>query len=431
MSKRIKWSEILIIGLAFFATYFGAGNLIFPPMMGLQSGSSYAVSILGMALSAIFLPILTIVIIGKIGNVQGITDHVSPKLYNIFLTLSMILTMVISVPRTAAVAIEMGVRGVYSGTPYIPGVAIYFLIVFFVAKSKDNVLDKIGKYLTPVMVIILFVLIIRGVFDPLGTPVDTENSQPFFSAFLSGYQTGDVSMSFVMASIFIGTVVNKGYSDAKSRSKVMLLAGMVAFVCLLIIYGGLLYMGACVSADYPNGIGQAELLVDMILRSGGHVAMAALGVAVVLACLTTAIGQVTAIADHFSHISGNRVSYVSCESVIILVCVAIAFLGVDQIVSLTAPLFGLLYPAMIALLILAVFRKLVPNDGAWQGAFYCVVLYSAIETLIAYGISPIVFTNIVAVMPLSSVGFGWVVPFIVGLIGGSVWGIASKKTAVA
>ena len=145
MSKRIKWSEILIIGLAFFATYFGAGNLIFPPMMGLQSGNSYAVSILGMALSAIFLPILTIVIIGEIGNVQGITDHVSPKLYNIFLTLSMILTMVISVPRTAAVAIEMGVRGVYSGTPYIPGVAIYFLVVFFVAKSKDNVLDKIGK----------------------------------------------------------------------------------------------------------------------------------------------------------------------------------------------------------------------------------------------------------------------------------------------
>ena len=86
---------------------------------------------------------------------------------------------------------------------------------------------------------------------------------------------------------------------------------------------------------------------------------------------------------------------------------------------------------MIALLILAVFRKLVPNDGAWQGAFYCVVLYSAIETLIAYGISPIVFTSIVAVMPLSSIGFGWVVPFIVGLIGGSVWGIASKKTAVA
>ena len=65
------------------------------------------------------------------------------------------------------------------------------------------------------------------------------------------------------------------------------------------------------------------------------------------------------------------------------------------------------------------------------GGIYCVVLYSAIETLIAYGISPIVFTSIVAVMPLSSIGFGWVVPFIVGLIGGSVWGIASKKTAVA
>ena len=69
MSKRIKWSEILIIGLAFFATYFGAGNLIFPPMMGLQSGNSYAVSILGLALSAIILPILTHVSIEQFCNV--------------------------------------------------------------------------------------------------------------------------------------------------------------------------------------------------------------------------------------------------------------------------------------------------------------------------------------------------------------------------
>ena len=40
-SKSIKVKDILILGFAFFATYFGAGNLIFPPQLGLVSGSSY------------------------------------------------------------------------------------------------------------------------------------------------------------------------------------------------------------------------------------------------------------------------------------------------------------------------------------------------------------------------------------------------------
>ena len=38
--KKIKFTDVLFVGLAFFASYFGAGNLIFPPMLGLHTFSS-------------------------------------------------------------------------------------------------------------------------------------------------------------------------------------------------------------------------------------------------------------------------------------------------------------------------------------------------------------------------------------------------------
>ncbi len=431
MGKRIRASDVIFIGLAFFATYFGAGNLIFPPMMGLQSGTHWLAGMVGMTLSAIALPILTLVLIGRVGSFKDITDHVSPKLYDAYLTLVIILTMVISIPRTAAVAIEMGAQGIYAGTPYVPGVIVYFLIVFFVAASKDNVLDKVGKFLTPVMVLILLILVVRSIIFPLGTPVETGTEQPFFNSFLSGYQTGDVSVSIVMATIFIGTVVGKGYSEPKVRSKVMSLAGLVAAVCLFVIYGGLLYMGACGGSEYPADIGQAELLVGLIRSNGGQLAMSALGLAAILACLTTAAGQVAASAEHFSAMSKNKISYRVCEIGVILFCGAIALLGVDRIVSLTAPLFGLLYPSMIVLVILGAFRRFIPNDGAYRGAFFCVLLFNAIETVIAYGLKAQFLQTIVDVMPLSSLGLGWVLPFVVGLIVGGLLGCVKKSAKAA
>ncbi|MFR7894467.1 MAG: branched-chain amino acid transport system II carrier protein [Dysosmobacter sp.] len=109
--KKIKFTDVLFVGLAFFASYFGAGNLIFPPMLGLQSGSNWLSGMIGMLASGVGLPILAIIVLGMCGSVQKISDHVNKKFYTVMIGAIMILCCCVSIPRTAAVGIEMGASG--------------------------------------------------------------------------------------------------------------------------------------------------------------------------------------------------------------------------------------------------------------------------------------------------------------------------------
>lgn len=260
--------DIAILGFAYFATYFGAGNLIFPPLLGLNSGSSFFSGLVGLTLSGVFLPIFTLIVIGLNGNVHAITDHVGKYTYNILLAALMLVCTFVSIPRTCATAIQLGIQGNIPAAPFIPLVILYFLISFFFSLDKNRVMDRMGKYLTPLLALILVIISVLGIIHPLGTPGAPSVPQPFVNAFLGGYNTGDVLVSFIMASVFITAIANKGYTEIKQRNHCLIACGLIAFILLFIIYGALLYMGACVSQDYPQTIGRADLLVAIIRRIG-------------------------------------------------------------------------------------------------------------------------------------------------------------------
>lgn len=424
--KNIKFMDILILGFAFFATYFGAGNLIFPPQLGLNSGSSFLAGLTGLTVSGIFLPIFTLIVIGLNGDVHSIMDHVGKSAYNVLLFALMIVCTFVSIPRTCATAIELGIKGNIPSAPFIPLVVVYFAITFYMASDKNNVMDKMGKYLTPLLAIILVVIAIMGIANPLGTPVAPSVPNPFTNAFLGGYNTGDVLVSFIMAAAFINSINGKGYTEKGERNKALIYCGLVAFVLLLIIYGSLLYMGACVSGDYPKTIGRAELLVAIIQRVGGAV-MLPMGIAVVLACLTTAIGQVAAVADFFNTATHGKLSYKKV-AIVCSVCSALtALLGVDGIVTYVGWIFGVCYPPCLALLVLGCLSKVVPNEGAYKGSVYLVTIYAIMESL--PGLNGIgIVKSIVKAMPLATWGFGWILPFIVGFIGGAVLWKSNSNT---
>lgn len=419
MEKKIKTSDVIFIGLALFATYFGAGNLIFPPMLGLQSGSGWGGGMVGMLASGVGLPVLAIIILGKCGSVQQISDHVHKKFFNIFIGVIMILCCCVSIPRTAAVAIEMGLQGLWGSAPYIPAIIIYFLIAFFFARDRGTALDKVGKILTPVMTVILFILVIKGAAVPLGVPGEATAESPFLNSFLGGYSTGDVLVSFLMASIFFGTIVDKGY-DGRQMKRVNLGAGIIAAVCLAIVYGGLFFMGACVSGQYGTDIGNADLLLAIIRSSGGQIAIYGLCFSVILACLTTAIGQITAVADFFETATDKKLPYKTLVIIVPIVTTIVASFGLDKIVSLTSPWFSFTYPIALVLMILGIFEKQVPNDGAFKGAVYLTVIYAILDLPSEYGVHIGALDTILNKIPLYGYGFGWIVPAAVGFIIGLV-----------
>lgn len=427
--KKIKFSDVLFIGLAFFATYFGAGNLIFPPMLGLQSGSSWGSGMLGMLISGVGLPILALLVLGKSGSVQAISDHVGKKFYNIFIGAIMILCCCVSIPRTAAVGIEMGLQGVWEGAPYLVSVIIYFVLAYLFAKDRGSALDKVGKILTPVMTIILFILVVKGAIDPIGTPSEPTFDNAFLSSFLGGYSTGDVLVSFLMAAVFFSTVRSHGY-DGKQLKKVNALAGLVAAICLIVIYGGLLYMGACVSDKYTaDSISNADLLLAIIRSSGGQIAIYGLCLSVVLACLTTAIGQITAVADFFEEVSGGKLPYKILVIVVPIITTLVASFGLDTIVSLTSPWFSFTYPIALVLMLLGLFSKWISNDGCYKGAVYVTIVYAVLDLPAEYGAHIGFLDSILNCIPLYNIGLGWIIPAVVGFIVGMLVYPKNKKIA--
>ena len=335
------------------------------------------------------------------------------------LTILMFICTLISIPRTAAVATELGVAGIFGSAPYVPVIIIYFIICFLVGRTKESVLDRIGKYLTPLMVVILFVVVIKGMLSPLGTPGAPLVPNPAINAVLTGYQTGDVLVSVLMAAVFIGTVHEHGYKRGKEETAIVIKASVVAFICLFVIYGGLLFIGATVNTEYDPSIGNADLLVELIRRLGGQVAMSAFGLAVVLACLTTAIGQLTSVADFYegTRLFRGKVSYQTLFIIAAVISAAVATLGLDTIIALAAPIFSLAYAPCLVLMLLGILQDVIPNDGGFKGAMLLTIIEAFFEMLQAYIGSP-ALGSLLDKLPFYSQGFGWVAPAAIGLIAG-------------
>ena len=378
--KKIKFTDVLFVGLAFFASYFGAGNLIFPPMLGLQSGSNWLSGMIGMLASGVGLPILAIIVLGMCGSVQKISDHVNKKFYTVMIGAIMILCCCVSIPRTAAVGIEMGLQGIWPGAPYLVFVIIYFAIAFLFAKDRGTALDNVGKILTPVLA----------------------------------------------AGVVFDSIKRKGYEGEAFR-KAHVRACLIAAVCLAIVYGGLLYMGACVSTEYtPDRISNANLLLAIIRSSGGQIAIYGLCLSVVLACLTTAISQITAVADFYETATHGKLSYKVLVMIVPIVTTIVASFGLDTIVSLTSPWFSFFYPITLVMTILGIFEKKIPNDGAFKGAVYFTVVYAILDLPHEYGFG--FLDPVMNHIPLYALGFGWIVPAVVGFIVGLIAGKGKGRT---
>ncbi|MBS4179422.1 branched-chain amino acid transport system II carrier protein [Lederbergia citrea] len=419
--------DSIIIGLALFATFFGAGNLIFPPFLGLQSGTDWLSGSMGFIISGVIFPIIAIYIISHAGGtVDQLTKKVHPKFSQWILLGIMLFSSFIAIPRTGAVTHELGIQAVFPSIPAAPIVIIFFALTYYFVNDRNNVIDKLGAFLTPALVIILIAIIINGVITPVGEPVDTDISSSFVNAFLGGYQTGDLLVSFMVASVFISHIVGKGYRSEKERNKMTGFAGLIAFSFLVIIYSGLLYLGASGSGIYPQNMDRSELLlaiVETILGKGG---LYGLGIVVALACLTTAIGLTTAVAQFFDSLTNGKLSYKTTAGIVCALGIAIALLGVDRIVFIATPLYLAIYPICIVVILVGIFHRHLPNTASFQGAVLFTVIISVGEAMTAAVNIPFL-SSLIGIIPLSSYGFAWFLPAMIGFVGGAMIGRFKEK----
>ncbi|MFZ7944120.1 branched-chain amino acid transport system II carrier protein [Neobacillus sp. 19] len=419
----------VIIGFALFAVFFGAGNLIFPPTIGLASGTNWLQALIGFCITGIALPLLAVIAIINVGGkFEDLTKPISPWFYKVFNLLLMVgIGMFVTIPRMAATTHELGVKTFFPQVPSIVTILVFFAITFYFAMDRSNVIDKIGKILTPLLVVILTFIVIKGIFDPIGSPIATELKNPFSNAFINAYQTGDVITGIFCAPIIIAAIIGHGYKGAAMK-KVAISATVIAGFGLLVVYGGLLYLGAAGSGLYPKDIESTALVSELINRLLGNSGAILLAITIALACLTSAIGVTAVIGDFLNDLTNNKISYRYGTLIVCLVGAAMGTLGVEKIINYAMPIFLALYPVAIVLVFLGLFHKALPNPGAYRGAILLTFIVSLFETMGALGVNIQGILNLISMLPFSSNGFSWLVPAIVGGIFGTViYKLAFKK----
>jgi len=421
MKKSTK--DTIIIGLALFAMFFGAGNLIFPPMLGFKTGESWLSGAIGFLVSDVGLSLLGIVAVAYLGGgFTALGNKVGPR-YSKILGTTIMLTLgpLLVIPRIAAVAYEMGVAPIFSETSMWIVTGIYFAAVIFVLFDQKRVIDKLGRWLTPVLLVSLLAIVIAGLLYPIGTPSAAKIPYAFGLGFIEGYQTVDALAAVIFTRMILFTLVSKGYVDKKSQLNMTIKAGAFAIGLITIIYGGLFIIGAQASSLFPEDITQTSLFVcitNSILGPWGKILV---GITVVFACFTSAVGLTATAGTYFQHISKGKIDYRITVIAMSVVGYFIANLGVREIIAISTPIIMTIYPPVIMLILCALIDRMMIKVGItkhfYRGAVHTALILGIPDLLMNFSVPVNGVVEILNSLPLASYKIGWLIPsFLVAIV---------------
>lgn len=424
MTNRKK--DILISGLALFAIFFGAGNLIFPPYLGVITGDGWLATMVGFLLADPVIPILTVIVTAAAGGkAVDIGKRVGDKFAKI-LTLAAIICIgpAFAIPRTAATTYEVGFQSFFPNLPIWVVTIVFFAITFALAFKESNVVNIIGKYITPALLVFLFIVIVKAIISPIGKPIDVPVEGGYFvKGFYEGYQTLDAFASPLFTGIVVADLMRKGYGkqSRKDRLSFIISVGIVASIFLSLVYGGLTYLGASGSPIFTADDSRVEILVSLVYMTLGNFGKFALSVCVTLACLTTAIGLTSSAGNFIEELTHGKVKYIYTVIVVTIISFLLSSLGVDAIINLAVPVLTIGYPIIIALVFYMIFDKKVPYNMAYILMVVGVTIVAVIETFgKQLGLGALV--EIIKSLPLAQFGFTWFIPSLVCFIIGWILG---------
>lgn len=424
MTNRKK--DILISGLALFAIFFGAGNLIFPPYLGVITGDGWLATMVGFLLADPVIPILTVIVTAAAGGrAVDIGKRVGDKFSKILTLLAIIcIGPAFAIPRTAATTYEVGFQSFFPNLPIWLVTIVFFAITFALSFKESNVVNIIGKYITPALLVFLFIVIVKAIASPIGKPVDVPVEGGYFvKGFYEGYQTLDAFASPLFTGIVVADLMRKGYGNTsrKDRLSFIVSVGIVASIFLSLVYGGLTYLGASGSSIFTADDSRVEILVSLVYMILGNFGKFALSICVTLACLTTAIGLTSSAGNFIEELTHGKVKYIYTVIVVTIISFLLSSLGVDAIINLAVPVLTIGYPIIIALVFYMIFDKKVPYNMAYILMVIGVTIVAVIETFgKQLGLGALV--EIIKSLPLAQFGFTWFIPSLVCFIIGWILG---------
>lgn len=440
MKERLRIGQNILIGSLLFGLYFGAGNLIFPVKMGQMAGQNMWFAAIGFLITGVGLPVLGI-IGSALAQSKSMLEMTNPigKVYSVLFTCLLYLTIgpLFAIPRTATVAFEVGLRPFMSDEKVKMGLIIFsvlfFAVTLFFALRPARILDWVGKYLTPLFLILLSVLIVLSIVNPMSdfsqyTPQPAYTGKPLITGLLDGYNTMDALASLAFAIIIITNINKLGVSSANGVAKETLKSGIVSTLGMSIIYVALTYIGATslgVIGEEANGGAILSAVGKHYLGISGQILLAGI---VTVACIKTAIGLITACSEMFVSMFPKSLPYKGYAVLFTGLSFVIANFGLDKIISLSIPVLMFLYPMSIVTILLSLLAGLIKKSGIiykWTIGFTTAAAFFDLLKALPEPLNDATFVKTAVdmakqVLPGYDLGFGWLIPILSGFVIGVV-----------
>lgn len=423
--KVLKGQDILALGFMTFALFVGAGNIIFPPIVGLQAGPHVWMAALGFLVTAVGLPVVTVVALAKVGGAMDALSSPIGKVAGTLLAAVCYLSVgpLFATPRTATVSFEVGLAPLTGESPLALFLysLVYFLLVFWVSLYPGRLLDTVGRFLAPLKIIALAVLGIAAFALPagdVGTAQPAYVAAPFSQGFISGYLTMDTLGALVFGIVIVNAIRSRGVESPRLITRYAIIAGLIAGVGLALVYISLFRLGSGSHAVAANATNGAAVLHAYVQHTFGTLGSGFLAVLISLACLVTAVGLTCACAEYFS-----RVLPLSYKTLVILLAafsLLVSNLGLTKLIQFSIPVLTAIYPPCIALVALSFCKDFWQAQGRVVAPVMLVsLLFGTVDAIKGAGFGEYL-PDAMAHLPLSEQGLAWLIPSLITLFGAVV-----------
>lgn len=446
METTLSKKDYLFLGSMLFGMFFGAGNLIFPVHMGQEAGAAVFQANLGFLVTGIGLPFLGIIAIG-LSRTSGLFDlatRVNRSYAYIFtILLYLVIGPFFALPRLATTSFEISISPFLSSSAQTPVLAIFstlfFATAWWFARKPSKLLDYIGKFLNPLFLVLLGILLTIAFIHPMGSVHQAAigkiyQSSAFMTGFTQGYNTLDALAALAFGIIVVTTIRQRGVTNSKIIALDTIKSGSISILLMGIIYTFLAYLGAMSVGKFTisanGGIALAQI-ADYYL---GTVGLIILAVIVIIACLKTTVGLISAFSETFVELFPSK-SYGFFAAIASILPCLFANIGLTKIIELSTPVLFFLYPLAITLILLAILSPLFQHSSKVYQMTTYFTLFSAFfdglnatpATIQSSPFATTLLTFAKEFLPFFSVGMGWIIPSCIGFLVGIGWWLAGRK----
>ncbi len=356
ITKIIK--SVFFIGIAIFSMVFGAGNIVFPISIGNFTKSEVLFAFLGILMSSVLIPLAGfIACIGYSGKFDRfLKDWIGSTLTSLVSLLAMLLLGPLgAIPRCATMAHASFAWNFFKDTPLFWFGLVFFTIAFLISFKQDHLISIIGRFLGPINLFFMAILIVKGIFFAPALEQTTPligAKESFSFGFFEAYKTLDLlAMIFYSGAIVVNTYAFVGSKfDKINESEVMSIcrySGLFSALIFATIYFGFSYLAALNHGLINQFTHKEQLISAYSTAILGKYASFLNGMIVLIACLNAVSALCVVFSRYLSSLlSSFNIGYRKSLIITIVTSFGLSnfgFMGIDKVISqLMQPIYPLL-----------------------------------------------------------------------------------------